>query len=125
MSRAGCPRDNAMAESFMRTLKREEVDGRVYRDLEDARALIGTFLEEVYYRQRMHSALAYLAPEAYEASQQGWLNECVAYFRVSRMGCSPCGCRLPRRKAAPRNDNQATLDFHSGRVGPGPVWASQ
>jgi putative transposase len=69
MSRPGCPWDNAMAESFMRTLKREEVDGRAYRDIEDARSLIATFLEEVYNRQRLHSALAYLAPEAYEASQ--------------------------------------------------------
>jgi putative transposase len=69
MSRAGCPWDNAMAESFMRTLKREEADGRAYRDLDDAKALIGTFLEEVYNRQRMHSALAYLAPEAYEVSR--------------------------------------------------------
>jgi putative transposase len=69
MSRPGCPWDNAMAESFMRTLKREEVDGRAYRDIEDARTLIATFLEVVYNRQRLHSALAYLAPEAYEASQ--------------------------------------------------------
>jgi putative transposase len=69
MSRLGCPWDNAMAESFMRTLKREEVDGRAYRDIEDARSLIATFLEEVYNRQRLHSALTYLAPEAYEASQ--------------------------------------------------------
>ena len=69
MSRPGCPWDNAMAESFMRTLKHEEVDGRAYRDLEEARGLIATFLEEIYNRQRLHSALAYLAPEAYEASQ--------------------------------------------------------
>jgi putative transposase len=69
MSRPGCPWDNAMAESFMRTLKREEVDGQAYRDIEDARSLIATFLEEVYNRQRLHSALTYLAPEAYEASQ--------------------------------------------------------
>jgi transposase InsO family protein len=69
MSRPGCPWDNAMAESFMRTLKREEVDGRSYRDLTDATALIGNFLEEVYNRQRLHSALAYLAPETYEASR--------------------------------------------------------
>ena len=53
----------------MRTLKREEVDGRAYRDIEDARTLIATFLEVVYNRQRLHSALAYLAPEAHEASQ--------------------------------------------------------
>ena len=69
MSRPGCPWDNAMAESFMRTLKREEVDGRGYRDLAEAKASVGVFLEEVYNRQRLHSALAYLAPEAYEASQ--------------------------------------------------------
>jgi transposase InsO family protein len=57
-----------MAESFMRTLKREEVDGRAYRELDDARSLIATFFEAIYNRQRLRSALAYLAPEAYEAS---------------------------------------------------------
>ena len=66
MSRAGCPWDNAMAESFMATLKREEVDGRAYKDLADARATIGPFLEETYNRRRLHSALDYLAPEAFE-----------------------------------------------------------
>ena len=69
MSRAGCPWDNAMAESWMRTLKREEVDGRAYRDLASATAAIGQFIETVYNGQRLHSALAYLAPEDYEASQ--------------------------------------------------------
>jgi transposase InsO family protein len=67
MSRAGCPWDNAMAESFMATLKREEVDGRAYRDLEDARGHIGTFLEQVYNRQRLHSALGYQPPDVFEA----------------------------------------------------------
>jgi len=66
MSRSGCPWDNAMAESFMRTLKREEVDGRAYRDLADARDHIETFLVETYNRQRLHSALAYQAPEVFE-----------------------------------------------------------
>jgi len=67
MSRAGCPYDNAMAESFMKTLKQEEVDGQVYRSLADAQASIGSFIEEVYNRQRLHSALDYLAPAAFEA----------------------------------------------------------
>jgi L-alanine-DL-glutamate epimerase-like enolase superfamily enzyme len=49
----------AMAESWMRTLKREEVDGQAYRDLAAATASIGAFIEEVYNRQRLHSALAY------------------------------------------------------------------
>lgn len=69
MSRAGCPWDNAMAESFMRTLKREEVNGQSYRDRADAEASIGAFVETVYNRQRLHSALAYLAPADFEAMQ--------------------------------------------------------
>jgi transposase InsO family protein len=68
MSRAGCPYDNAMAESFMKTLKQEEVNGTDYRDLAHARAGIGTFIEQVYNRQRLHSALAYQSPEEYEQS---------------------------------------------------------
>jgi len=68
MSRAGCPWDNAMAESFMKTLKQEEVNGTDYRDLPHARAAIGTFIETVYNRQRLHSALAYRSPEEYEQS---------------------------------------------------------
>jgi transposase InsO family protein len=66
MSRAGRPWDNAMAESFMATLKREEVDGRAYRDLTDARASIARFLEEVYNQKRLHSALSDLAPAVFE-----------------------------------------------------------
>ena len=53
----------------MRTLKREEVDGRGYRDLAAAQASIGRLLEEVYNCQRLQSALAYLTPEDCEASQ--------------------------------------------------------
>ena len=68
MSRVGNPYDNAKAESFMKTLKQEEVDGRNYRDLNDARKAIGVFIEDVYNRQRLHSALAYRPPAEFEAS---------------------------------------------------------
>ena len=68
MSRAGCPYDNAMAESFMKTLKAEEVDGKDYRDLADARARIGDFIEATYNRHRLHSALRYRSPEEFEQS---------------------------------------------------------
>jgi transposase InsO family protein len=68
MSRIGCPYDNAKAESFMKTLKQEEVDGRTYRDIHDARSAIGVFLEDVYNRQRLHSALAYRPPVEFEAN---------------------------------------------------------
>jgi transposase InsO family protein len=68
MSRIGNPYDNAKAESFIKTLKHEEVDGRAYRDMRHARSAIGNFIEEVYNRQRLHSALAYRPPAEFEAS---------------------------------------------------------
>jgi putative transposase len=70
MSRRGNPYDNARAERFMRTLKEEEVYGRDYQDLEDARSRIGEFLEQAYNRQRLHSALRYLTPEEFERESE-------------------------------------------------------
>ena len=68
MSRIGCPYDNAKAESFMKTLKHEEIDGRTYRDINEARSAIGAFFEDVYNRRRLHSALAYRPPAEFEAN---------------------------------------------------------
>jgi transposase InsO family protein len=66
MSRAGNPYDNAKAERFMRTLKDEEVAGKTYVSLEDARQRIGAFLETIYNRARLHSALGYKPPVEFE-----------------------------------------------------------
>ncbi|MFY9969560.1 MAG: integrase core domain-containing protein [Roseiarcus sp.] len=67
MSRAGNPYDNAKAERFMRTLKEEEVNGKTYASIDDARTHIGAFLENVYNRGRLHSALGYKPPAEFEA----------------------------------------------------------
>ena len=66
MSRVANPYDNAKAESFMKTLKQEEVDGSAYRDIHHARKRIGSFIEETYNRQRLHSALDYRPPVEFE-----------------------------------------------------------
>ena len=67
MSRRGNPWDNAACEAFMKTLKYEEVYRNEYRDLVEARASIGEFLEKVYNQKRLHSALGYLPPAEFEA----------------------------------------------------------
>jgi putative transposase len=66
MSRSGNPYDNATCESFMKTLKYEEVYRQEYRDLADARACIERFLEKVYNGKRLHSALGYRPPVEFE-----------------------------------------------------------
>jgi transposase InsO family protein len=67
MSRKGNPWDNASCESFIKTLKYEEVLRQEYRDLGEARASIHVFIEKVYNQKRLHSALGYLPPVEFEA----------------------------------------------------------
>ena len=66
MSRPANPYDNASCESFMKTLKREEIYANKYEDLENLRANIEEFIEQYYNRQRLHSALGYRSPEEFE-----------------------------------------------------------
>jgi len=66
MSRKANPWDNAACESFIKTLKYEEVYRTEYRDLAEARASIGVFLEKVYNQKRLYSALGYLPPVEFE-----------------------------------------------------------
>lgn len=66
MSRRGNPYDNALAESFLKTLKYEEVYRQDYRDLPDAYHSIEHFVEQVDNEKRLHSALGYLPPAEFE-----------------------------------------------------------
>lgn len=68
MSRPANPYDNASCESFIKTLKREEIYVNQYRDLEHLRANIAEFIDQYYNRCRLHSALGYKAPEEFEQS---------------------------------------------------------
>jgi transposase InsO family protein len=70
MSRQGNPYDNAKAESFFKTLKYEEVYLWEYATLADARQRIGAFVDDVYNRKRLHSALGYRPPVEFEQSLQ-------------------------------------------------------
>ncbi len=68
MSRPGNPFDNAKAESFMKTLKTEEINGKAFADINDARRRINGFIAEIYNKERLHSALGYQSPLEFETA---------------------------------------------------------
>ena len=109
MSRPANPYDNASCESFMRTLKREEIYVNTYRDLEDLRAHIEEFIERYYNRIRLHSALGYLPPEEFEQAASGQADGAGAastsFFRhgeIYRWNQSIDGIKDPARNMGSR-----------------------
>jgi len=74
MSRRGNPYDNAMAESFMKTLKNEDVYLWEYRTMKDTQQRLPYFIEEVYNQKRLHSSLGYRPPNEFEAISSQTLN---------------------------------------------------
>jgi transposase InsO family protein len=112
MSRPGNPYDNASCESFIKTLKREEIDAHDYRDLEQLRENIEAFIEQYYNRRRLHSALGYRSPEEFEREASPAVNCTGAtmsffrhgeIFRSDEQAC-PTGERPNDRSPAHRPD---------------------
>src|SRR5207244_13182964 len=66
MAAVGKPEENGYAERLMRTIREEEISLTEYEDVADARRQLGRFLDAVYDRKRIHSALGYLTPAEYE-----------------------------------------------------------
>ena len=111
MSRKGNPYDNAACESFMKTLKQEEVYRNEYRDFHDARASIGEFLERVYNQKRLHSALGYLPPAEFE--QNGTATHEVASRHLRSGLCrQPPGTHRVFRQRRPLNRSLGSSSQH-------------
>ncbi len=72
MAEVGESAQNGYAERVIRTIKEEEVYLNDYRDLQEARARIGRFIDDVYLSKRIHSSLGYLTPAEFEAQ---WLEQ--------------------------------------------------
>jgi transposase InsO family protein len=86
MSRPANPYDNASCESFMKTLKREEIYANDYRDLEHLLGNIEAFIEQYYNRCRLHSALGYRSPEEFEREANTGVNSAGATMSFFRHG---------------------------------------
>jgi transposase InsO family protein len=86
MSRPANPYDNAGCESFLKTLKREEIYAHDYRDLEHLFANIEAFIEQYYNRCRLHSALGYRSPEQFEREASTTVNSAGATMSFFRHG---------------------------------------
>ena len=99
MSRPANPYDNASCESFMKTLKREEIYANTYRDLDHLRVNIAAFIEQYYNRDRLHSALGYHTPEEFEHAASSATTVAGATMRFFRPRVRARGASSARDQA--------------------------
>jgi putative transposase len=84
MSRPGSPWENGKCESFIKTLKHEELEARQYRTIEELREHVTEFIEQIYNVKRLHSALAYRSPVEFEKQHQSdraWMPATLSFLR--------------------------------------------
>lgn len=84
MSRPASPWENGKCESFIKTLKREEIDARRYASFAELRQHVDEFMEQIYNKVRLHSALGYHSPEEFEESQKPevkWSPAALSFLR--------------------------------------------
>ena len=132
MSRPANPYDNASCESFLKTLKREEIYANRYGDLDDLRANIGAFIEQYYNRCRLHSALGYRSPEEFERAiklEPASAGASMSFFRHEEIFRSDMGVTVngePTEVSSPdhRLDESPTDYSSAGWSPPEPASAS-
>jgi transposase InsO family protein len=84
MSRPASPWENGKCESFIKTLKREEIDARHYAGFAELRQHVDEFMEQIYNKVRLHSALGYRSPEEFEQSEKPevkWSPAALSFLR--------------------------------------------
>ena len=84
MSRPGRPWENGKCESFIKTLKHEELDARQYRTLEELQEHVTEFIEQIYNLKRLHSALDHRSPIEFEKQHEpgvGWMSATLSFLR--------------------------------------------
>lgn len=117
MSRPANPYDNASCESFMKTLKREEIYANQYRDMEHLRTNIAEFIDGYYNRVRLHSALGYAPPEEFEqaanpaTASQG---ATMSFFRHEEIYRSDVASRVEREPAETGSPNHRLDESPAG-----------
>lgn len=107
MSRSGNPYDNAYAESFMKTLKHEEVHRCEYRSLEEAQERIEQFVHRVYNQKRLHSALGYRSPVQFEQQPSGLERDYVDGAGTRSSNAAPCPAPHPGFRLSPKTTSIA------------------